>query len=436
MKRALLAIALGAVAAGVAALLTRPPPPPEVAPFPSRPAAERESAPDKELPAAEPQGLTKGPWLVRPSKTGVTIMFESDAEAGATVRYGEGEALDKEKRVRPREKVAYPAGYYGQGPKAVRYLFAAELEGLKPGTRYAYHVEVAGAKSGEAFFKTVPEKPEKVTFIAYGDSRSNPDVHEALASRFLAHEPDFILHTGDFVDIGHYAEWGRLVFEPLAGVIDRVSLRPCIGNHEGDGLAYRQLFGVPEGKPLYYSFDHGNAHVVSLDTWTTMDPARQAKMRDWCERDLAASRAPWKVVFGHYPSYNAGGHRSRWGREDFVPLYHRHGVDLVISGHSHMYERFVPMTSKENSKRPVTYVTAAGGGAVLYETRPHPYLAAAKRVHHYAVVTVEGATLTLEAYDDAGERIDRVSWSKAGGVPDAAYRARARPREAFDEAAP
>ena len=89
MRRILFACVAGAIAAGAGVVLFYPPPPPEVAPLPSHPVAKekREGAPD-ELPAVEPRGLTKGPWLVRPTKTGVTIMFESDAKAEAVLRYG------------------------------------------------------------------------------------------------------------------------------------------------------------------------------------------------------------------------------------------------------------------------------------------------------------------------------------------------------------
>ena len=105
---------------------------------------------------------------------------------------------------------------------------------------------------------------------------------------------------------------------------------------------------------LYYSFDWGNVHFVGLDTELT-GPEQAA----WLDADLAATDKPWKIVFGHKPPYSSGEHGSDGAfRNHFVPLIEKHGVQLVLNGHEHDYERTRPI---EN----VTYVVTGGGGRHL-----------------------------------------------------------------------
>jgi 3',5'-cyclic AMP phosphodiesterase CpdA len=101
-----------------------------------------------------------------------------------------------------------------------------------------------------------------------------------------------------------------------------------------------RLFAL-EPERLYYSFDYANAHFVCLDTLLgRSDPSgKYQAMLEWCEKDLAGSKATWKIVFYHEPSYDLGSYYSKWGRRDAVPLFRKHQVDLVLQGHDHTYAR-------------------------------------------------------------------------------------------------
>jgi hypothetical protein len=102
--------------------------------------------------------------------------------------------------------------------------------------------------------------------------------------------------------------------------------------------------GVPSGTELYYSFDWANVHFVCLDSQSS-SRAVGGPMWTWLESDLLASEQDWVVAYWHHPPYSKGSHDSDTElqlvemRENFLPLLEAHGVDLVLAGHSHSYER-------------------------------------------------------------------------------------------------
>jgi hypothetical protein len=217
----------------------------------------------------------------------------------------------------------------------------------------------------------------------------------------------------------------------MRNIIDRVPVWVAKGNHDDKWGLFAPQF-VPEGCRAYYSFDYGDLHVAVLDS--NLKPGDEMKkMLEWFEKDISSSRAAWKIVVAHHPFYNVGGYGYKWGRDDFVPLFHTHGVDIVFSGHAHMYERFHPMTSKDSPDRPVLYVISAGGGAPLYAPGEHPYIAVTKPVLHYTVVDIKGRSIDIRALTEKGEEIDRVSWSKTNGKPDGEYLKTAKPREGWKD---
>ncbi|MFK7732584.1 MAG: purple acid phosphatase family protein [Pseudomonadales bacterium] len=118
--------------------------------------------------------------------------------------------------------------------------------------------------------------------------------------------------------------------------------------------ANAELGGVPSGTEQYYSFNHGNVHVVSLDSQLSMrDELQRKAMHSWLEADLSANEMDWTIVIFHHPVYTKGSHdsdteaSSRFGidqpildlRTEFTPLFEQYSVDITFSGHSHSYER-------------------------------------------------------------------------------------------------
>ena len=380
--------------------------------------------------------ITKGPYLQNPSPRAVTVQWETDEPGDLVVRFmlvPEGQRGPVQTAAgKLHEKVVMDVAPRSAGtPAPAFYLYRARLENLAPNTEYRYWVENSvegkGAVASEPrIFRTWPAKAERVTFIVYGDSRSNPEAHRAVARHFNSHSPDFILHTGDCVSSGNvYQAWNPEFFAPLADLLDHVPIFIARGNHEGKAGNVLRLFDMPGGR-TWYSFDCGPVHVVVLDSYE-----EGKAVLDWLEKDLAGSTAPWKIAAYHEPTFDLGGHRSAAGRATFLPLFEKYGVDVVLAGHSHLYERFRPLRrAGVPGAQPITFITTGGGAAGLHNVQQHPVLAATAEVRHYCVFTVDAERLSMQAFTDEGRELDAFTVSKADGRYDSAYLAQARPMEA------
>jgi 3',5'-cyclic AMP phosphodiesterase CpdA len=172
--------------------------------------------------------------------------------------------------------------------------------------------------------------------------------------------PDFdlLLTTGDNAyRSGTNEQFQAGFFEPYASWLRNVPVWPVYGNHDARRWAFYNLFsfpvdgesgGLPSGTEHYYSFDHGQVHFVILDTVASSMRAGSSMLR-WLEEDLIGSHQPWLIAVFHHPPYTHGSHNSDSRgdsggrmfdvRENVLPILEQAGVDLALSGHSHMYER-------------------------------------------------------------------------------------------------
>jgi hypothetical protein len=195
----------------------------------------------------------------------------------------------------------------------------------------------------------------------------------------------------------------------------------AIGNHDGGPANLLRIFDLP-GARTYYSFDCGPVHVVMLDAFQEGPEVQQ-----WLDRDLAATRAPWKVAAYHTPTFNLAGHRSRDHRQSFLPLFIKHGVDVVFAGHSHVYERFKPMIADANAGRVITFITTGSAGGRLRPVVPDAVLARTASMYAYFVVTADSGTFRIDVFESAGKLFDSLTIGKNGGKYDDFYLSQAIP---------
>ncbi len=300
-------------------------------------------------------------------------------------------------------------------PDRSEVLQTVRLTGLEPGQRYNYTI-FTGRDAISGTFRTAlpPDSAEPVRFLAYGDTRTEAERH-ALVAAAMAREEffDLVLNTGDLVANGtDWAQWKDQFFDPAQSLLSKAAMWPARGNHEMDAVLYRQLFDLP-GNGLYYSFDFGNVHFVVLDPYIGED--QHPAMLQWLEQDLAAAskRSQWIIMNYHEPTFNIGGHGSTWGRDDVLPIMEKYGVDMVINGHSHLYERFLPIASP--AAKPIMHVVAGGGGAPNYPSRPSPLLVKSSSELHYCVVEVRGNRLEMIVRRPDGSELDRFELIKTEG---------------------
>jgi predicted phosphodiesterase len=310
---------------------------------------------------------------------------------------------------------------YGKSPELgcketdprVRRRHVVALAGLDPGSTYHYRVEGVGGLSPTGCFRIAPVGDDsRFSFAVVGDSGSGGKGQLAVAALLERLRPDLVLHTGDVVyPAGQERHYDRRFFAPYRNLIKTVPLFPVLGNHDvrkGNGAAFLENFHPPLGSPgstkRYYSFDWGNTHFVALDSelYHGDRGSNPEEQRDFLERDLATTRKRWTVAFLHRSPYGSSRHGGdEKVREDLEPLFVKHGVDLVFSGHDHVYERTVPITG-------VTYVVSGGGGRRLYPAGNGELTASSVSAHHAVVVRVSGSRLLLETLEVGGKVVDRL----------------------------
>ena len=390
--------------------------------------------------ARQPSPISCGPYLQSPGLTQVSVMWTSDLLAEGVVRWGPaGRAPDKEIKVQPAEfnwskapeKRDVPLEAPAVGEKGRAYLYEARIGGLAPGSAYRYVVDFAGRRV-EGRLMTFPEKPVPFTFIAFSDTHAA----DVVAAKFARHRPAFLINSGDLVDREDYAEYRQFFSEAVKAATGRIPMFVARGNHDQTGAMLARLFSLPPDR-LYYSFDYANAHFVCLDSCLWRWPDGEEKVRamlEWCERDLQASRADWKIVFFHEPPYDLSYRRTDWGRQDAMPIFRRCGVDLIFCGHAHAYQRFGPLFwPGQNDQHPIMLVISAGGSSkyIAKPGRAEPHLAVRQGQDNYVVCRVEGERLTARALTSKGVEIDAFTIAKRDGRLDPAYLAQAMPEETF-----
>ena len=228
-------------------------------------------------------------------------------------------------------------------------IHAVALDDLTPGATYAYEVAGDGATRTFAF----PRSGYPFALGLTADLGQTVVSNRSL-SALDALDPDLILVGGDlsYAD-GWPFRWdtfGRL----SSRVFGRVPTLATGGNHEvGSGeqwVHFEARWPTPHASsgstsPLYWSVDAGPAHVVALNSYDNFLEDGDRLQRAWLAKDLARvdrSRTPWVVVMMHAPFYNSNGahhDEAELMRRAYEPLLYEHGVDVVLAGHVHAYER-------------------------------------------------------------------------------------------------
>lgn len=347
----------------------------------------------------------------------------------------------------------------------VRYYFgnyahSAVLDGLEPGTEYVYRVgdRERNIWSETGTFVTDGGADSAFSFLTIADVQAGTEENFQKAGELLDRgfemvpNARFIANLGDFVNDCNNEQWG-MYFRNFERHHLRATLAPVAGNHDGVPSWFRYQFPVSAAKPSlgltgdYYSFDYGNAHFAVLNT-NDMFPMTSAQV-NWLRNDMRASDADWKIVMMHRSLYSAG---KNYNKPDtmimhnrLVPVMDELGIDLVLSGHDHMYFRTKQM--KGDQAQATTYIREVYHGETIeFAVDPEgtsyilPNTAGTKRypVHTetfqkildagevvtqpgrpvFAGITIDGDKLIYNAYAcdvDGGkgvERIDRYAIKK------------------------
>lgn len=298
--------------------------------------------------------LLNGPYLLSPGAHGMTIAWEMEADAAATVSYGEAgsmlEAAAKKQRV-PACR-AYPEGCW---------LYTVRLSHLKEDTQYQYAVHVDGVLCRSASFRTLCDSPARLHLMTISDTQLF-SLSDAFSAVVREEKPSFILHIGD-ISFGtgyQHEQYTNNWFQRIPKVLGETPVFYITGNHD-DGPFFTKLFAEPQARHLEtapdcrsFSVDYGTVHLVMVDStpWglfemnaensgVSLDAANQRRIKetlDWLEADLtgmAAKTAQWRILVTHHPYTDVFNNRH------IVPIAEKCGVHLVLGGHLHSYVKAV-----------------------------------------------------------------------------------------------
>jgi hypothetical protein len=419
---------------------------------------------DLELSAGSSAAIIRGPYLQLGTSNGVTVRWRTSAPTVGRVQVG------------PSPGVVTATA----GETSPRTDHEVRVSSLVPDTLYYYSIGTSTTTiAGDATFRfrTSPlsgsERPARVWVVgdsgtANANARAVRDAYTAFTG---SRDADLWLMLGDNAyNDGLDYEYQAAVFNMFPELLRKTVLWPAYGNHDGYGSdaasntgPYYDIFtlpkqgeagGVASGTEAYYSFDYANIHFISLESFET-DRSSNGAMLTWLRQDLAANTQPWVIAFFHHPPYSKGSHDSDAEieliemRQNALPILESFGVDLVLVGHSHSYERsylldghygysttFSNAMKKDGGsgrtdttgayqkptygmapREGTVYLVAGVGGQISGGTLNHPAMYTSQSVLGSVVLDVAGNRLDATFLDSTGVRRDYFSIVKGAGGP-------------------
>jgi MYXO-CTERM domain-containing protein len=351
--------------------------------------------------AAETYRFVKGPYLQGLTSSDVVVRWQG-SEGGPAKVVVEG-----------------PEGRHEASTKQNAAFHGVEVRSLQPATRYTYWVEAEGASSPKGSFTTAPDGNKPFSFVLYGDNRSDRAAHERVVQALLRTPSDLLVHTGDMVASGGSEGDWQTFFDVERPLLRDRCLFGAVGNHElvGYGAANFLRYFSPakasdrggEGFGLYYSVRWSNVRFFFLNAMAPWDSSRD---REWLARELGQSAAEGeglhRIAVMHHGPHSAGPHgpNAAFVQSGAEELLRSHGVELVLAGHDHSYER--------GEAQGLKYIVSGGGGAPIYQrrSRPSPATRAFEPTHHFVVVSVDGDEVKTEARRADGTTIESCRYAR------------------------
>jgi len=304
--------------------------------------------------------IVRGPYLQSGTEKSIILRWQTNNPTDSRVIYGISSRSHIETAINP----------------LISKDHKVEIEHLKKHTKYYYSIgdskQMFNQGDSSYYFITSPSKDYKETVHMWviGDFGTGDELAESVKNGYMKYrrglQTDVWLMLGDIAYYhGEDKEYQKAIFSGIyKPMLRSVVAWPTPGNHDlrsADSHSqtgpYYEIFtlptqgqagGIPSDTEAYYSFNYGNIHYISLDSEDTPRDAGSS-MLTWLEEDLKESKSLWNIVFFHHPPYTKGTHDSDREidsrgrmievRENILPILEKYGVDLVLSGHSHVYER-------------------------------------------------------------------------------------------------
>jgi Calcineurin-like phosphoesterase len=263
---------------------------------------------------------------------------------------------------------------------------------------------VALVATADAQKVTLPMKDGSVRFAVIGDTGTGGSdqmrVAQQLAKAHQSYPFEFSVMLGDNMYGGEGPTDFINKFEkPYKPLLDGgVKFYAALGNHDDPNQRFYKLFNMNGERYYTFKAPRGSVRFFALDS-NYVDKAQLA----WLEKELSASESGWKIAFFHHPLYSSG---EKHGsdtvlRDQLEPLFLKYGVDLVLSGHEHFYERLKP-------QKGINYIIL-GNSAKLRRGNIAETDIKAKGFDQgftFMLVAVADNELQFQTIDDKGQTID------------------------------
>jgi hypothetical protein len=277
--------------------------------------------------------------------------------------------------------------------------------------------------STKTFNTAPPLNTANFSFIATGDSRGGAPVWQAISDLANLQQTDLTIFNGDIVsDAGESSQWDDW-FDAGAPFLEKNLVLHALGNHDALSIPnYLNNFELPkstsevDGTELYYAVNYGEAVIISLDSEIPEDTDQY----NWLITTLQANQNKrWKIITFHKPFYTIGPHIGEM--DDYFTTWWKafddYGVDLILTGHDHMYERAKPINRNISTTSPVPVygsgpnegrcqIVCGGAGAGLTNLTSGWYIESFLRSHNFCKFDVTHNTLCGNVYDETNLLID------------------------------
>ena len=363
--------------------------------------------------------LTRGPYMNMGNQTAVTLRWRTDIATNSRVELGTVHGT-------------YPIVFNDAVSSTEHEI---RVTGLNPDTKYFYRFgsSTQALQAGtDNYFVTAPpgNTTRKLRFAVFGDCGRNDNGYQnqtlsAYQNYLGSNAGEIMILLGDNAYTnGTDAEYQSGFFAPYqSSILKNHIIMPAPGNHDYYSTnqasrtgAYYQNFnmptaaecgGVASGTEAFYSWDRGDVHFISLDSYGTENP-NASRLYDtlgpqvsWLKQDLTANSKKWTIVYWHHPPYTMGSHNSDTETElvnirtNLLRILERNGVDLIMCGHSHDYERSYLLKDhfgNEASFNVNTHTVSNSSAKYNATANSCPYNLANGQVNHGTVYVVSGSS--------------------------------------------
>jgi predicted phosphodiesterase len=282
--------------------------------------------------------------------------------------------------------------------------YCATFANLEPGKTYYYKF----ADDDYVYFNT--PKATDFTFVACSDHQTDNTNIKAGAMAIAEKNPDFVVSCGDICNDGYSTgDWKSRFFELFVPNIAGLPFAAAPGNHDGWNL-FADVLGQEN---RYHSFVYGNTRFIMLDVEAAYTPDTQ--QYKWLEEILKNDTSTWKIVALHESPYCCvpTHYSNLLVRDNLVPLFEKYGVNLVIGGHMHAYDRTKTVNGVQYVTLPCLGASPSGGTVNTDEDFYHKHDLGKMG---FALITVSDEAISVKVQTNAGAAIDSFSIDKSGNV--------------------